>query len=146
MEMILTSTYKYVDNKIERDLHWYDPYEKKMLSFRGGELKFRYDPIKKRSVPYVDDVRTKIKTNNMDEIQNWISQNKNKYGITILHKTDRNFIVDIDAMFISDIEEELYRAGILCNYSVGEMKRELNGKTQSRNSFKSSHVSTGLNV
>lgn len=146
MEITLTSTYKYVDNKIERDLQWYDSYQKKMLYFRGGELKFKYDSKQKRSLPYVDDAQNKVKVSNIDFIHNWVNKNKNRYGIAILRKTDRNFILDIDASYIISVEEELYRIGILCNYSEIELKRELDGKTKSRNSFKSDYVSTGSNV
>lgn len=116
MEIILLSKYCKIKQKIERDLYWYDHKEKRMLSGRGGEIKFVYNPRQKRMIPMIADHEEFANSNDYPQIKKWIRDNQGKYSFSVLGDNGRNVILDVQENLAEDLIEDLYIHKILFDY------------------------------
>ena len=113
MEIILRSFPKKVKRKVVRDHHWYDPVSKEMFHGRGSEMRFKYDPIQQRSIPYINDHEELVTENNFTDILEWVKKNMSGYNLTLLDTADGHFVlIDVNEKIVDNVTEELYRAGI----------------------------------
>jgi len=113
VEIILKSRKIRKRKKIERDHQWYDAATKQMLYGRGGRMEFRYDPRRKRMIPFVVDHEEWVYEDNYPEISAWVKNNGDKYGLTVVGDDHiRNITIDIHPNQLEDIEEDLYTNNI----------------------------------
>ena len=113
MEILLKATSRRVKKKVERDFQWYDTHSQQTLKGRGGEMRFRYNPNLKRSVPYIVDAEDWVTENNFDEISDWVK----KSGFPVLGSAKGHFImIDIPVNEFDDVTRELYNKKILFDW------------------------------
>lgn len=90
-------------HKIKKVFNWYDYASKKMLQLEGDELRFKYDPTLKRSVPYAIDNKSEYK-NNYNEILFIIDE----YDLEIEQFIPNKYvIVEFDDKILADLELSL---------------------------------------
>ena len=116
---------KRVKEKVKKDHYWYDSVQKKMLHDRGGEMRFRYDPQQKRSVPYLVDHEEWVNKNDYPEIKEWVDNNKSEFDLDIVDIDNRHITVQVSARHFNEIQEDLYRHNITSDWSEPELRREL---------------------
>jgi hypothetical protein len=86
-----------------------------MLHGRGGEMRFKYVPKLKRSIPYIVDAEEWVTENNYDEIAEWVKKN----GFPVVESAPRYFItVEIPASDFDDTTRELYNKKILFDWET----------------------------
>ena len=113
MEVTLRSKTKRVKEKVVRDHYWYDPETKQRLHGRGGEMIFVYDPTSRRSIPRIVDREEWTNKNTYDDILEWAET----YGANIVSRAPRfHVIIEVNPLELSELEEDLYRHGIQCDY------------------------------
>jgi hypothetical protein len=113
MEILLRATNKRVKQKVIQDFQWYDTHTQKVLRGRGGEMRFRYNPALKRSVPYVVDAEEWITENNYEKITDWVENS----GFPILSSAKSHFVmIDVPAGEFDDVTRELYTKNILFDW------------------------------
>lgn len=113
MELTLKATNQRVLEKVERDFQWYNSYEQEMWYGRGGEMRFRYDPIRKYSVPYLVDAKDWITRNNFGEIEQWVKAKK----LPVINSARNIFVtVEITDDELEDLASELYIKKILFDW------------------------------
>ena len=125
MELTLRARNQRSMQKVEQDFHWYDTVHKKMLTGRGGEMRFRYVPSQRRMVPYIVDHESEIYENNFDRILEWVHHNTPEFNITVVDSARRNFVlIHVSALQFDDITESLYRSRIVFDYDEKQLHRE----------------------
>ena len=113
MQVILRPRAKQQLITVEKDHYWYDHKTKKMLHGRGGELRFKYDPELRRSVPYLVEVEAPIRGNNFGDIEKWVKNKAPQFGASIVDMAPNHFVlIDVDDAVLTEVEEDLYRHGI----------------------------------
>lgn len=114
MELTLKATNKRIKKKrIVRDFQWYDSYSGQILRGRGGEMRFRYDPTLKRSVPYVVDAEDWVTENNYEELIAWVAQK----GFDVLDAAPNHFMmIDVPVIELDDVMRELYNKKIVFDW------------------------------
>lgn len=126
MEVTLVSTNRRVHKELERDFHWYDHIEKKMLHFRGGRMEFFYDSKKKRSIPRIVDSKEWVIENSYPDILQWIKQNQLEFGFEIVNAVPERYInLNIEASMWDDMSRSLYINKIRFDYDERQMRSEL---------------------
>jgi len=126
MEIILKSSSKPFQRKVDREHYWYDHVEKRMLYGRGGRMEFQYDASRKRTVPVlVDEVET-VSGNNFSDILDWVKSKAVDYQIEVLGRSgDKNVQIEISPLFFDAVEADLKRHGIVAEYSTNDYRREM---------------------
>ncbi len=127
MELTLLTRSKRVKEKVKRDHYWYDSVQKKMLQDRGGEMRFRYDPQQKRSLPYLVDHEDWVYRNDYPEVKKWVNENKDQFDLDIVHDTTHHIVLQISARHFDAIQSDLHRNGIVTDWNESELRRELRG-------------------
>ncbi len=124
MEIALRSRKRKVKKPVERDHYWYDPITQKRLHGRGGRMIFEYDRKQKRSVPRIVDAEEWVWEDSYDDIYKWVQKN----NISIVSKVPgKHIIVDVNPQLVSNMEEELYRQGIIYDYDERELNKQTKG-------------------
>jgi hypothetical protein len=113
MELTLKATNQRVRKKVERDFEWYNSYTKEVWRGRGGEMRFRYIPDLKYSIPYLVDAEDWVTQNNYDDIVFWVESKK----LPVLNATRGFFIsVEISPDDLDDLSQELYNKKIIFDW------------------------------
>lgn len=116
MELTLLSKRKKMKCKIEQEHYWYDAKLKQMLRGRGGRMQFVYNPTQKRSVPVIVDHAEWVDGNNYSDIKKWVEHNHDKYNFAVESDNGVNVTISVDNTHLDDIQEDLYRHGIVSDY------------------------------
>ena len=123
MEVYLKSQTKRTKKKLMQPLQWYDTVEKKMLSWTGGKLNFKYDVIEKRVKPFVEDMEVIGYQNNYDEVLSWVKKNEDNLDIEILETTPGHFVlIDVEPERFMALSRELYNARIMFEYEPKDLR------------------------
>lgn len=113
MELTLKATKNRVLQKVERDFQWYNSYTKEMWHGRGGEMRFRYDPVRRYSVPYLVEAQDWITRDNYEDIEAWVKAKR----LPIVNSSRGFFItVEISDDDLEDMASELYNKKILFDW------------------------------
>lgn len=113
MEVVLKSKNKRVLKPVDKMHYWYDTKTKKMWHGRGGEMYFVYDTKQKRSLPRLREIKHWTQRNDFDDIQKWVKE----CPFPVVDKTPGiSITIDVPKAFLSDVEDELYRKRISCDY------------------------------
>jgi hypothetical protein len=82
-------------HEVKNTLLWYDPVEKKMLTFVGGGLTQEYDPARGRMYPKVLTVYASSPafTANRGEIESWVALNQDEFGLDLVDKDERSVTI-----------------------------------------------------
>lgn len=113
MELTLKATTHRVLEEVERDFQWYNPYTKEMWRGKGGEMRFRYSPALKYSVPYLVDAKDWVMKKNYDTIEAWV---KTKRLPILNYSTDFFITVEIQEEQLEELASELYNKKILFDW------------------------------
>jgi len=112
-----------IKEKVENNLLWYDTILKKMNTYKGGKLEFKYqkdEELEKlgyknpyRTLPEVvelKEVKTK-QTNNKDEVVKWFKRyvNYNRSNIEIISSGSEGIEIDVPENEIDDFKYQLDR-------------------------------------
>lgn len=99
-----------VEKNIIKKLQWYDADKKEMLEFEGGELKFEYDPINKKTIVGVKELKCFVyeKNDNSAKILEWVSKNSEDFNLSVVNKDQFTYSVAFDDEFLEDVEYSLY--------------------------------------
>lgn len=113
MELTLKVTKQRVRRKVERNFQWYNSYTGEIWRGRGGEMRFRYDPKRKYSVPYLVDAEDWIVENNQKAIDEWVKRK----GFSVSQSSPGvSVTVEILESQLDDLAEELYIKKILFDW------------------------------
>lgn len=109
MEILLKTTRERTLMDVDRDLYWYDPDQKKMLHFRGGELKFSYDPQIRKNTPYAQRCQVWARQNNYSKLADWVLKNQERFNLTVIQSAKGySILIDVPDNFSEDVLRDLY--------------------------------------
>ena len=110
MEIILQARQRRVKEKVERDHQWYDTTTKRMLTGRGGEMRFRYE--NNRNVPYLVDHEDWVWKNDYEHIMKWVKNNTHKASL-IDFAQGHYVLIDVESGDVDSVTADLNREGFL---------------------------------
>lgn len=85
---------------------------------------FVYDSKRKKSVPRIVDAEEWVWEDSYKDIEEWVHNN----NIQVLNRAPGHYmIIDIDILQLSDLEDDLYRNKIQCDYDSSQQLRETEG-------------------
>lgn len=94
---------------VEQNLFWYDPVLRKVITFKGTRLEFTYEPKTKRSTPHAVVDNVKYRSNDWQNILNWVNKNKLE---TVEINPGQEITVEIDEDDWDKLERELTKQHI----------------------------------
>ncbi len=128
MELTLRSRKRQIQQHIEQDLYWYDQVNQVMLHGRGGRMEFIYVPAQKRMMPKIVNHSELVWGNDYPSIQEWVMQNKDKYGMEVEIDTGRDITVTLDAKHLDDVATDLFSHSITFDYDDVQAKKEMRAR------------------
>lgn len=109
MKIILRSKGKKQYNDVINDLYWYDSYEKKMLTFKGTRLLFRYDSSLKRNIPYPITEKSPVRGDPWKDLMDFIKD----MNMEIIESEYRNSVtVEIEEDNLQELERKMKESNI----------------------------------
>ena len=124
MEVILRSVKHRVKKPIEIDHYWYDPKTKQRLHGRGGKMIFVYDQENKKTVPRIVDAEEWVWEDSYKDIEDWVSDK----NVQVLNRSPGYYmIIEVDPHQLSDLEDDLHRHKIRCDYDNKQLQKETGG-------------------
>ncbi len=114
---------KNIKEKVENNLQWYDVVLKKMNTFKGGKLEFKYqkdEELEKlgyknpyRTLPQVVELERTVskKITNKDEVIKWFKDylNYNNNNIEIISSGSNGIEIDVPEKEVDDFKYQLDR-------------------------------------
>lgn len=101
-----------VYKKVEQDLYWYDPYSKKMMTYKGTRLVYEYDKTNKRTMAKPVTEELPVYRSSWEDILEVLKMNKNQIEVVEMHPGNHAIIELEDDHFWYDIEKQLRKLSI----------------------------------
>ncbi len=109
MKIVLRSRGNKQNKDVVNDLYWYDSYEKKMLTFKGTRLLFRYDSSLKRNIPYPITEKSPVRGDAWKDLMNFVKDMR----LEIVDSDYRNSVtVELDEDDLQTIERKMKELNI----------------------------------